>query len=98
MNVTFWACELCRVLDFYQNYEVQVVPHVVLGADVLLKCDVFVVESLQDIIISFIAKIGKIGKNLSLQTADEAGILDDLLLVILLCSEIGEGVDDDTEN
>ena len=36
--------------------------------------------------------------NLSLQAADEAGILDDLLLVILLCSEICEGVDDDTKN
>ena len=39
-----------------------------------------------------------IGNHLSLQTADEAGILDDLLLVILLCSEICEGVDDDTKN
>ena len=47
MNVTLWSCELCRVLDFYQNYEVQIVPHVVLGADVLLECDVFVVEGLQ---------------------------------------------------
>ena len=39
-----------------------------------------------------------IGNDLSLQTADEAGILDDLLLVILLCPEISEGVDDDTKN
>ena len=35
--------------------------------------------------------------NLSLQATDEAGILDDLLLVILLGSEIGEGVDDDSK-
>ena len=50
MNVTLWSCKLCRILDFYQNYEVQIVPHVVLRADVLLECDVFVVEGLQDII------------------------------------------------
>ena len=36
--------------------------------------------------------------NLSLQAADEASVLDNLLLVILLRSEICEGVDDDTEN
>ena len=47
MDVTFWSSKLCRVLDFDQDYEVQVVPHIVLWSDVLFKCDILVVEGLQ---------------------------------------------------
>ena len=64
----------------------------------LLECDVFVVKGLKDIQLSASSERLLIGNHLSLQAADEAGILDDLLLVILLSSEIGEGVDDDTKN
>ena len=63
----------------------------------LLKCDVFVVEGLQQARTIIIIRL-LIGNNLSLQAAYEAGVLDDLLLVVLLCSEISECVDDDTKN
>ena len=33
-----------------------------------------------------------------LHTTDEAGVLQDLLFLLLLTPEIGEGVDDDTED
>ena len=36
--------------------------------------------------------------NLSLKTTNEAGVLDDFLLVVLFCSEICKRVDDDTED
>ena len=37
-------------------------------------------------------------RNLSLKTTNEAGVLDDFLLVVLFCSEICKRVDDDTED
>jgi len=37
-------------------------------------------------------------KCLSLQATDEAGVLDDLFFVGFLCSEISEGIDDDTKD
>ena len=46
MNVALRPRELCRVLDFDEDDEVEVVPHVVLVPHVLLKRHVFVVEGL----------------------------------------------------
>ena len=36
--------------------------------------------------------------NPSLQATDEAGVLDDLFFVGFLCSEISEGINDDTKD
>ena len=36
--------------------------------------------------------------NLSLQATDEASVLDDLFFVCFLCSEISEGINDDTKD
>ena len=98
MDIALRSGELCRVLDFDQDYEVQVVPHIVLGSDVLLKCHIFVVEGLKCAKYNYHDRHQKDCYNLSLQAAYEAGVLDDLFLVVLLRSEIREGVDDDTEN
>ena len=46
VDVALRACELCRVFDFDEDNEVEVVPHVVLGPDVLLERHVLVVERL----------------------------------------------------
>ena len=46
VDVALRACELGRVFDFDEDNEVEVVPHVVLGPDVLLERHVLVVEGL----------------------------------------------------
>ena len=46
MHVAFRAGEFCRVLDLDEDNEVEVVPHVVLRPDVLLKRHMLVVERL----------------------------------------------------
>lgn len=43
-HVALRACVLSGILHFYQHYEEQVVPHVVLLFDVLLKSHCFVVK------------------------------------------------------
>ena len=47
MDVTLRPRELCGVLHLDQDDEVEVVPHVVLRPDVLLKRHVFVVKRLK---------------------------------------------------
>ena len=46
MDIAFRPSKLCRILDFDEYNEVQIVPHVVLGSDVLLKCYILVVKCL----------------------------------------------------
>jgi hypothetical protein len=45
IHVTLGSCKLRRVFHFDQNYEVQVMIHVVLASNVLLETDRLVVES-----------------------------------------------------
>lgn len=47
MDIALWPCELRRILDFDEDDEVQIMPHVVLRSDVLLKRHILVVESLK---------------------------------------------------
>ena len=80
VDVTFVSGELHGILDADQDDEVEVVPHVVLVADVILEADGFVVE-LRPV-----------------QSADEARVPQNLLLLLFLAPQIGERVDDDTGN
>ena len=47
MDVALRPCELCWVLHFDQDDEVEVVPHIVLGPDVLLKRHILIVKRLK---------------------------------------------------
>ena len=42
--------------------------------------------------------LGRSGNHLPFEAANEAGVLDDLLLGLLLGPQVGKGVDDDTED
>ena len=83
VNVALWPSELCGVLHLDQDYEVQIVPHVVLGTDVFFKRHIFVVKFLRKYS-SFYSEYNWADTHLSFQSAYEAGVLDHLFLVLLL--------------
>lgn len=95
------------VLLAHQHDEVQVVPDVVLQLDVLLEGHRLVVElvplqtcttpeSERGPAATPLPPAGS--KGARLLTADEAGGLQDLLLLLLLATQVGEGVDDHAED
>lgn len=45
IHVALRSGELCGIFDFYQNDEIQIVPHVVFALDMLFEAYRFVVES-----------------------------------------------------
>lgn len=80
MHVTLRAGELGGIFHFDQDDEVQIVPHVVLGFNVLFEADGFVVE------------------RRTIEAANEAGIFQYELFLLLFATQVGERVDDHTEN
>jgi len=46
VHITLWTCELGRVFHLYQDYEPQIVPHVVFFVYVILKSNILVVKVL----------------------------------------------------
>ena len=106
MHVALWTGEFCWILHFDENYEVKVMPHVMLTANVFFKGHIFIVKCLsfkswkeKNLVKSRVwIKIRKKKKSKFILTTDEAGILQGFLFLLLFRSEISKRVNDNTKD